>query len=184
LLGIKAVRPSFYQQFAASKDKSEDHHCENTLLLLMKLLKAEDRGGGIRHNLAKQYVDIDKQSCLILDGNHPVHSALLRQIYLWTSLKHEPEATRKAKLSPVGPVTREGVEYKETYLIQRLRPQKCTECAKICNCLGMAQLSRAEARNRETPVPGRLQDIMGTGPTHDGSHGGKTARMSSTQMRR
>ncbi|KEQ77055.1 hypothetical protein M436DRAFT_60835 [Aureobasidium namibiae CBS 147.97] len=48
---------------------------------------------------------------------------------------HESESTKQQKLSPVGPITKEGIEYQETYLIQRLRPQKCTECGKVCEDL-------------------------------------------------
>jgi uncharacterized Zn-finger protein len=140
LLGIQTVRPAFYKQFAASKDKSQNHQCENTLLLLLKLLKAENQGNP-RHTLEnlsaklKEYIEIEKQSGLVLNEEHAEFS-VVRQVHLWTSLKHEPEATRKAKLSPVGPVTREGVKYEETYLIQRLRPQKCTQCGKVCTSLG------------------------------------------------
>jgi hypothetical protein len=119
LLGITTVRPAFYSQFAASKYKWQNHQCEDTLLLLMKLLKAENQGSA--------------------------EFSVIRQIHLWTSIKHEPEATRKAKLSPVGPVTREEVEYQETYLIQRLRPQKCTECGSG-HWLG-------KAKCKECPTP-------------------------------
>jgi hypothetical protein len=69
---------------------------------------------------------------LVLNEDHAEFS-IIRQLHLWTSLKHEPEATRQAKLSPVGPVTRDGVEYEETYLIQRLRPQRCAGRSKVCN---------------------------------------------------
>lgn len=44
LLGIKTVRPCFYQQFATSKEKGKIPKCENTLLVLLKLLKAEKDG--------------------------------------------------------------------------------------------------------------------------------------------
>jgi hypothetical protein len=105
----------------------------------MKLLKAENRGGGIRNDLAtiiaelREYADIEKQSRLALDGG-------LERF----SLKHEPEATRQARHSPVGPVTKDGLEYQETYLIQRLRPQKCTECGKVCTSLGRLNSHKTE----------------------------------------
>jgi uncharacterized Zn-finger protein len=83
----------------------------------------------------EEYVELEKQSSLVLVEDHPGFS-VIRQLHPWTSIKHEPEATRKAKLSPVGPVTREGVEYEGTYLIQRLRPQKCAQCGKVCKNLG------------------------------------------------
>lgn len=101
----------------------------------------EEKSDGIKQNLAtlpaklKQYVEVKRHSCRVLDEHHE-EFPVVRQIHLQISLKHEPEATRKAKLSPVGPVMREGVEYEETYLIQRLRPQKCTECGKVCKHLG------------------------------------------------
>jgi hypothetical protein len=69
LLGITTVRPAFYSQFAASKYKWQNHQCEDTLLLLMKLLKAENQGSA-RHTLEslpaklKEYVDIEKRSGL------------------------------------------------------------------------------------------------------------------------
>ena len=100
------------------------------------LLKIESEMAA-RHNLAtlpaklKEYVEVERQSCLILDENHDEFS-VVRQLHLWMSLKHEPDSTKKLKLSPLGPVTKEGVEYEETDLIQRLRPQKCTECGKVC----------------------------------------------------
>lgn len=51
LLGIQTVRPYFYKQFAASEDKLKNHQCQNTLVLLKKLLKAENQGKA-RHTLA------------------------------------------------------------------------------------------------------------------------------------
>jgi hypothetical protein len=52
LLGTQTVRSFFYKQFGKAKEKEQNHQCENTLLVLMKLLKAENRDGGIRCNLA------------------------------------------------------------------------------------------------------------------------------------
>jgi len=51
LLGIRTLRPCFYQQYAASKDKNQNHQCDYTPLLLMKPLKAEEQGN-VRHTLA------------------------------------------------------------------------------------------------------------------------------------
>jgi uncharacterized Zn-finger protein len=104
------------------------------------LVKAENRGS-VRPTLEslpaklKQYVVVEKQSSLVLVEDHP-ESSVIRQIHLWTSFKHEPGAKKQAKLSSVGPVTKEGIQYEESYLIQRLRPQKCTECGKVCKNLG------------------------------------------------
>lgn len=67
---------------------------------------------------------MERQSGLVLDEDHAGFS-VVRQIHLWTSLKHEPESTKQQKLSPVGLVTKEGIEYQESYLITRLRPQRC-----------------------------------------------------------
>jgi hypothetical protein len=83
--------------------------------------------------------------CLVLDKDH-VEFSVIRQIHLWTSLERESESTRQTKLSPVGAVTREGVKYEETYLIQRLRPQKCTECGSGRQ-LGKAKFPPPKAYN-------------------------------------
>jgi hypothetical protein len=138
LLGIKTARPQFCQQFATSK--AQKHKCENISIVLLKRLQAE-KNGGIKHSLAtisaklEEYVEVEKQSSLDLVEDHPEFS-VIRQLHLWTFLKHEPETNKQAKLSPVGPVTKEGVQYEESYLIQRLRTQKCTECGKVCKNLG------------------------------------------------
>lgn len=70
LPGIKTVRPCFYKRFAASEDRTQNHICENTLILLKRLLKVGERGKD-RHTLAslpaklREYVEMEKRSGLV-----------------------------------------------------------------------------------------------------------------------
>jgi hypothetical protein len=84
LLGIKTVRPLFHHQSATSE--IQKHKCENTLLVLLEPLETE-KNSGIKRSLAvmpakpKGYVDIEKQSCLVLVEDYPEFS-MIRQLRL------------------------------------------------------------------------------------------------------
>jgi hypothetical protein len=113
LLGIRTVRLSFYNQFAATTDKTKNHQCENTLLLLMEFVKVESKGV-IKHSLAT--ISQPDSSSVSRSSNGHVLSLTKTMLSFQLSgrsiCRRRPSARRykKIKLSPVGPVMKEGIE--------------------------------------------------------------------------
>ncbi|KAG9516228.1 cytochrome P450, partial [Aureobasidium melanogenum] len=102
----REVRPEFYREFASTKE--QNHRCENTLLVLLKLLKAEDHGG-VRHNMStipaklRQFIEMEQQP-------HGLILPIIRRIHLHISLKHEPLSTKNIKLLAASPITKDNVD--------------------------------------------------------------------------